>query len=174
MYESKSLTRGSGLYYFGQEGGARGHFVGRKMPRTLTRIMQRPTSRFAKQGGCPMVLEVAPMPMPEQQKPVQRRPAKKKAAGLNYYGQGIANFGAGVNYFGGNFSNSAASPGDLNSAQLQQLREMKQADPYGEAPVFDRHSLNLLSNVIQSKQILETEQKKKPAPIKGSGMRFYK
>lgn len=183
MYELKTMTRnkrGSGLYYYGQEGG-RGRFVPRGMPiRTLGRALP-PAARFRRdiRGGCghptlifemaepPMMMQPA-VPMPKRAK----KATKPKGSGLINYGQGITPYGAGVSNFGGkrggNFSNSAASPGDLNKQQLQQLQNLKAKDPYSEVPVFDRHSLNLLTNVIQSKQIVESESKKK-----GAGMRYY-
>lgn len=181
MYAKKTLTRnkcGGGLYYYGQTGGARGSFLKRlPMVKTLTRAL--PLSAKFKRGGCPaMIVEVEPTAMPEIPKKQQGQP---KGRGITPYGSGITPYGGsakgrGIIPYGGkrggNYSNDPASPTELNPQQLDQLRELRAVDPYAEAPIFDRHSLNLLSNVIQSKQILESETKKKPA-LKGSGMRLY-
>ena len=106
--------------------------------------------------------------------------------GITPFGSGITPFGSGLSTFGGsrsrlplaqgeakrgpprklpkmlggNFSNDPRSPTALNKSQLAQLKELPKKSP---VPVFDRHSLNLLNNVVQSKQIIE-----------GGGMRVYK
>jgi hypothetical protein len=185
MYGRKTLTRnktGSGLYYFGQEGGARGSLI-RRLPlvRSLTRLVPD-AAKYIKRitGGCGgMVVEIdggQSMPVIPMM-PAKKRATKPKGKGITPYGGGIIPYGAGVQGFGttpfggkkgGNYSNSPASPTELNRSQLAQLRDLRAKDPYGEVPVFDRHAINLLSNVIQSKQIVESEAKKK-----GAGMRYY-
>jgi hypothetical protein len=141
MYHRHSLVRGydkkgSGLYYFGE---------GRKLGRGITVFGGSRFGKIKELPGYAQARRATNQLLKQQLQQLQQLPEVPRRM---------------KKLFGGNFNNDPRSPTALNKSQLRQLKELPRSS---ETPIFDRHSLNLLSNMIQSKQIVE-----------GKGMRIYK
>lgn len=163
MYKKHSLIHGQsgrGLYYFGEG----------KMGGGLTVFGGMRTRGFSgRSGGCPMpMMVIEKMPEGSGIRPI----GSGNGSGIIPFGgkrapkpvKGFQLERMAKKFRGGNFNNDPRSPTELNKSQLNQLKELPKKSP---VPIFDRHSLNLLSNVIQSKQIVEGSKQ-------GGGMRMYK
>jgi len=92
--------------------------------------------------------------------------AREKALGAvpeQYRGYAEAGLNKGVSFIkskrGGNAPLRAAK-GELSAAQLGYLKKRAERLPNDAAPVFDRHELRMMSNIIEGKQIIGSGMKR--------------